>query len=297
MQSFKNQVAAQRLWSSAAFSELTETVHRYKNISWETEVVPRGIKDQLPARMFVAQATANKGLYHSVASEKQASGVRREDWEAAMFEWWSPALFRAHTGQWPSGGLVLARMVGSPDSLLRISAKGSFFEIGVTGLQQLAKHLGCALARGQGLAASIKVLVALVLGPQSDEAIISILALRLKAKTEHLDLMKTTEMSELLSADDLKAVQQAELEQNQKEATQEDFRQEVRALRAKISEAAGRGSRGRRVVECATQAVAPAPVSGEGAGAVRCMDGVRCTGAPAAREPGIAGHEQPAVAC
>lgn len=337
--SFKKQVSPMRVWSSVAFSELTSQTHRFKEIQWKEEVVPRGVKDQIPSRLFVAQGCENKKVYHPIASEKAAtswhspspmscivqredlalaaychehdawdlapsswksclarggkllikhrkghfggdwlfalsSGVGvcvlcwpatqvtegddvywkpataedilwvpiliHEDWDAVMYDWCGAALVRSHIGDWPAGGLLLARQAGKPAPLLRIAAQGAFAQIGLAGLQQIARSEGCALQAGAGLAASIKALVTHILGPQSDEAMLSILSRRLQVKHEALDLMRTTDVSDLLTADDLKAAEQMEADEKQKEAALGDLRVEVRTLRTKVSQLATR---------------------------------------------------------
>lgn len=71
--SFKKSVAPMRAWASVALAGLSDSVHRFDPLPWRDEVVPRGLKDRIPGRLFQATATEHKGSFHDVASVKAAA--------------------------------------------------------------------------------------------------------------------------------------------------------------------------------------------------------------------------------
>lgn len=166
-----------------------------------------------------------------------------EDWSAISYEWWGPALGRSHMGDWPSSGLVLARQTRPSEPLLRAACRGSFVGIGVTGVRQIARSVGCAIGRGASLGAILQELTNFILGAQTDEAMLEILTKRLAPSHELADLVKTTDFGDLLTNDDLAAMQQCENEHEQREVAQKDLVSELKALRERIEKSRNKGGR------------------------------------------------------
>lgn len=137
---------------------------------------------------------------------------------------------------------MFGKQVGPCEPLLRIAARGGFPQLQLSGLQTLAKQVGCPIEKGTKLSVAVQRLATHVLGEVTDEELLDILSCRIDRQSDLLELMKTTEVSDLLTQDDLKAMQQMESEQHSKGIVQEELRGEVHALRRKIQESRAAGS-------------------------------------------------------
>ena len=162
-----------------------------------------------------------------------------DNWRALPFEWQSPlAIALAAKSGTPKGVGALAMPSGKPEALLTLCAKKAFGKLPKQALLFIAKETGAPWADGDTLFQRLEKIVKHLLPHLSHQAVLDIMAQRLKVTDYITEFFLTEDVSDMVTKDQEEDINKRKEGMATASASQEAFKVEFRKKLQAVRKAA-----------------------------------------------------------